>query len=290
MKLLAVFFSLLFFGQYSSANQYCRNDIQNRVFYVARGTEPTRVTNPKVIGMFVQVYDMMPEVLHPLFCSFRKFTIVEPYDASADSGMNFRAGLFKVDLDISHWQSWKEQLNYGVPNTDEFLVSEKLPIVTVSLKHSPVLFLYSIIIHELGHNLPRSIGFRSRWEARQELGKVIIPEYTEFCSYWCNGKATLKIEKSEDLYNRIYTKTDWLTLYSNSAEEDFADSFAYYVLIHFTAPDGDYQVKMPSGTQYSVRKLMESPLYERKMSLLKEAYAMLPRTPIVLSNARVHIQ
>ncbi len=274
MRFIAILSLIVSLGNVGWAATDCRDQIKDRITVI--NANSSQAVAPAIVNQFVEAYDLMPKEIHPFFCSFAQFTLIKQYVSSADSGMNFRLGLFEKNFDVSRWLTWKEQLSYGAANTDDFPVIAGLPSVEVTLQGKPVIFLYPLLVHEMAHNLSRSGDFQSRWDARHEKYASIVPEVQDFCFYWCAGQKLALVSQAEDLYSRMYTQTDWYNAYSRVSEEDFADSFAYYVLIQKGGEGSDYKTITPNGTAYSLRQLMGTPLYKEKMDLLAEAYATLP--------------
>lgn len=285
MKLLIVFLTFIVcFSPSANAFTSCRNEIKNRIRSTTFNLADKKIKDPRIIGMFEQGYDLMPEELHPLFCSVPEFYLVKNFDSSATAMMYFRSELFdKAQMTASDWLTWKEQLNYGMPNDNSFKTSPEYPRIEVSIDGSEISFLYIMLVHELAHNLPRTKEFSAKWKARHDKYSGVVTE--DFCFYWCHepDSVLLKASQSEELFHRLFSQTDWINVYSKSTEEDFADSFAFYVLIKKNGPRSDYVFTVPNGSKYSLRNLMSTLIFSDKMKLLEEAFKSLPKETIKLS-------
>ena len=165
-----------------------------------------------------------------------------------------------------------------MPNNDEFPISVEFPQVEYSDAGAQLPFLLHVIIHEIAHNIDQTDDFYYRWRVHHKLYQNSILEIYRLCFYECDAASDfLKPAETNNLYHRLYDTTDWMTLYSGSEGEDFADSFALFVLVKKISQRADYKIKLPNGAEYSVKALMNSEIYKEKIAMLEEILTTLPK-------------
>src|ERR1700722_15496783 len=127
MKIVLAFVSVLIgLSSGAIANGGCRSELAKRIRVEGR---PLTQAD---IDPFLQVYDLYPERMQKFMCGFKQFKIV-PMRYSAFSDMSIRSGLFEKQRSANHRASWKDQLNFGIPNDDNFNVSADLPLVHIQV-------------------------------------------------------------------------------------------------------------------------------------------------------------
>ncbi len=255
----------------------CREKIPSRVFALNQETgEYTPITDPAITNIFLEAYDLFPAPVQAMMCSFEKFGLYhDNAGASASSDMSFRRAPFDQALGAEQWMTWKDQLNFGTPNTNEFQNDPALAHVEVDARIKNVKFLYFLLVHEIGHNVERSWDFEKRWNALHELPENEFEGKSLLCSYWCEPGKSVPTQKTESVYGDLFSKTNFLSLYTTrNEEEDFADSFAFYVATQISGYS--YDIVLPNGTRHGVREKMGTPIFAEKLAMLKEIYGTLP--------------
>jgi hypothetical protein len=263
--------SMSFSALASPASDLCRDDLPNRI-YVKTPSGDQITSNPLYVQPFLKTYDLLPDKAQGFMCKFKKFVLIQT-EATAWSSMAFRIGVFDKQLTAVNWMSWKDQLNFGIPNTDDFTVSDQLPKFEMTQETQ---FIYWVLAHELGHNVPRTSEMSKLWNKSYDGDIGAIPEHNRLCFYWCNGN-TIAERDAEGIYNKIFNKSKFLSLYSTrNAEEYWAESFMYYVAFEHGTGIKE-SIKTPTGVVYSINDRFYSPAFSQERQVLKQAYDQLDK-------------
>lgn len=244
--------------------------------------EKFRVIDQKTIDVFLQTYDHYPAALQVLMCNMATFHVVtNMLRASATSNMEFRHGLFQRPLTLEQWMTWKDQLNFGVPNPeiDDFTYDPNLAHFEVSPSLRSQSFLYFLLAHEFGHHITMREDEHS-W-AQVHLSQGYQTEhFTRPCTYFCEPRFQIPASKMEQVYDELFYKTNSLSLYARkNSPEDLAETFAFYVA---TQIDGHtIELVFPNGKRYDIGEKMKSPAFAEKLKLVKFLYDSLPTAPTI---------
>jgi hypothetical protein len=265
----ALLLTLVTFSSLSHAAEGCRDQIPNRICLTTTD-DPSgpcaHTTDPKYIEPFLKSYDLYSPTAKKMFCAIEEIRLLAKLDATAYSNYIFRRGIFDQQLSLARWATWKDQLNFGAPNDDRFAITDKLPFVRTTID---VPAIYFILLHEMAHNIDTPLA--GKW---QQLSNASTNNYLNkdrICAYWCNPP----IPPSEAIatYKSLWTQSDYLSLYaSRNADEDFADSFAFFNMV--VVSGYDYAVADPANPQaiLSAKDKMQSPLFAAKLEILKQVY------------------
>lgn len=216
---------------------------------------------------FENLYDNLPVSLQKVFCSLNVIYIEKDLATTAYAGasldsdgnkdgafMGVNKSILDHDLNLKQLASWKEQLSFGGIQQD-YQITPSLPIIKTSSNTSINDMLFFITTHEFGHildfsnnlnnftscefkdnnyfcNEPKSDSWTElSWITNKTpLSKDEFKFRNKLCFYWCNGDHIQGSEISS-LYNSIYYNSSFLSIYASiSPWEDFADSFAYFLL------------------------------------------------------------
>jgi hypothetical protein len=263
-----LFLGLLSFHSAVAATD-CRDAISRRVLVEGQAT-----TSPQYFEAFQKAYDLFPAPLKSFMCTFGQFNLLSDMQSSANAAMKFRKGFWDQGLSQDRWATWKEQLSFGVPNDETYQNRDDLPRVQIRLSGQEPGFLYFMLAHELGHNINRDRNFLDRWRKTYHSPLNAVIQSKKFCRYWCGTKEALDPSEIPAIYGNLYGQSVLPTTYGAAdEEEDFADSFAIYVVL---LSGGSYEVLLPDGSVFSLRDLYNSPRFAENLALLKEAYALLP--------------
>jgi len=239
----------------NSQTGHCERDIPNRV-----QTETRSYVRP-----FQEVYRLYPKEVQKFFCQFPKFRIFK-LKTSANRRMNFREGLFAANIRSSEWATWKEQLNFGMPNDNRFRTSKTLPRIEMNFGETrEPSFLYFILLHELGHNVALNREQTMPW-SKESSGERI----PDLCSYWC-GAEVFPRDRIMDLYQSYFYRSNLSTLYGDIFwDEDFADTFALYVM---TVMSGfKYEIVLSDGKRLDLGKRLLLPRFQPKIDVLSALF------------------
>lgn len=218
--------------------------------------------------VFEQLFDHYPWSLQKLFCSVQRIFIEKVSFGTAyakgltDPNGNFNGAIIGIrqsvldeKLSLSAWASWKEQLSFGgVKNS--YQLTPGLPTVYTSTPNKQINdLLYFVISHELGH----VFDFAHKLNKVENCSVTKDPDEYPVCDFvpgswgaisWKNNQQPKDINdfplrKSLCFYDceRPMSKNDINTLYSDlwkttyistyaatNPYDDFADSFAYYLM------------------------------------------------------------
>ncbi len=218
--------------------------------------------------VFEQLFDHYPWALQKLFCSVQRIFIEKDFFGTAyatgltDPNGKFNGAIIGIrqsvldeKLSLSTWASWKEQLSFGgVKNS--YQLTPGLPNVYTSTPNKQINdFLYFVVSHELGHVLdfahklnkvencsvtkdpdeypvcdfaPESWGAIS-WKNNQQPKDINdFPLRKNLCFYSC--EKPMSKNDINTLYSDLWKTTYISTYAATNPYDDFADSFAYYLM------------------------------------------------------------
>lgn len=247
---------IAFNGVANASNENnCRLKISKSIY-----VKDKRTDKPKYVRPFLETFDLLPLKAQKFMCKFSYFNLVDT-EASAWANMEFRKGIFDAGIDSSHWNTWKDQLNFGVKNNNLFVLSNELPAFTTT---EGVSFLYWIILHEIGHNV---VSDSEQWSKFYDEDIKNFKESDRLCFYWCTE--TIPVAEAPLIYKEVFELTNFLSLYSTRNDiEYWAESFMYYVAIELTGLES--KITMPDGLTYKLRdRLLNSGFAKRRASIIK---------------------
>lgn len=277
------------------ADEDCKANVKNVVCLVnnadgtdALGRECAEGTN-KYIPIFEALHDRFPPKLQKMFCAVRKIyvekTLKSTAYASASGVIGIRQSLIDEKLDLAAWATWKEQLTFGGSLTS-YATKGDLPVFATSSEDNANNFLYNVIAHEFGHlfdfanDLNESDGFKMKagswgdisWQTfTKPKAEFDFPNRNKVCFYDC-GNHPLKKEAIPQIYKDLKEKSNFLNTYtSRNAYEDFADTFAFYVMFNHTT--ATYKIDTKQGLAYDVREDFKSDRLKKKVEYIKDFLA-----------------
>jgi hypothetical protein len=274
----------------------CRSAIEQIVCLVepSKGDEPdyNRACldgSKAYIKAFEDLHDELPGYLQKMFCHLTKIYIEKDFIGSAYAGLvregdqengpilggilGVRQSLLDHPYSLDEWAGWKEQLHFGT-SADTVQVAAGLPTVHSIVPGTQLGMLYFLVAHEFGHifDFTNALNAGGSWQALSwKTDNVPLDEFEfslrkELCFYFCDGKF-IPGERQDELYEAL-AKTNFISAYATRySAEDFADSFAYYVLM--TERNAVYQVVTASGLVYDpIERLRRNPLMASKKRYL----------------------
>lgn len=258
----------------------------------------------KYIDLIQNIYDLYPPVLQKMFCSIRSINIEEGLDSTAyayDLGksngviLGIRRSVLDKNLDLQTWASWKEQLSFGNINED-YMSSNTLPVLGVSVLSKVNDFLYYALAHEFAHFLdyandinqfvdcdieldscPTTSGSWSELSWTSDLDRTQEDTFDgikDFCFYSCEEKY-LDISNIPELYDSLYETTFISTYATTNPWDDFAESFAFYIMDKYL--DARIDINTNQGNNYQGMKKLHSKKFEAKYNFIE---SFLSRTDI----------
>jgi hypothetical protein len=224
------------------------------------------------IPKFQAVYDQLPYKLQMALCEYNRISI-EHWEGgpSAWSWFAFRAEPIEKNLSFDDWASWKDQLNFGSPNDNKYVLREDLPRVHSNLP-AEIRGLYFLILHEFGHALNVAGDGWKIWNDLEKLPQNNFPHKKDLCSYWCKSNL-IPYEHIPSIYRDLMEKSDYLSLYGagQGVEEDVPDTFAYWMM-NEQHPDTEYWLELPNGDHYEVMQKLRSDGFKTKRDIVKTWY------------------
>lgn len=230
------------------------------------------------LDLLNDVIEALPDSLAVTFCALDILQIVPDsavgYRNTANGGggylpdgsfhavMGIREAMFRETPSLGRWNTWREQLNFGVPNSIQYPTDASLLRVTANSVKNPALAtgkisgLLYVITHELGHIIDSKFHLSSaflqdsdtEWRYETSWDKLNwsedghpfvgneFPHRLDLCVYNCNlndGMAGHRPSLDPALASQMFAdvqRSDFISLYgSGSIAEDFAEWFAAYV-------------------------------------------------------------
>jgi len=293
----------------------CRRHIAQAICVVAPQKENESTLERKCLGaeekyipIFQIIHDNFKPVLQKMFCSLRKIYIEQEsfgtaYAQSLMSSdgksqgaiMGFRKSVLDKNMDLAHWFSWKEQLNFGGEKKPTALsINTKLPHMKIQLKDKNIFaMVYFIVVHEFGHFFDSSnevnqfdwescldqdddcTSKKDSWSNISWLSNTTTYSFASFplreslCYYSCD-KDFIKIDSADELYSNL-EKTAFTTTYAaTNPWDDFAEAFAFYVTDHDVGMSFD--VKLPTGKIFDWGKKLFDPVFYKKLKYLDDFF------------------
>ena len=258
----------------STRAEDCRETLPRQIHW--EGVQDP-IGDPGIAGLFVEAYDLYPRPLQDFMCEVSSFELYKANSGvSASSDMRFRSGPFEGRVTLDRWATWKDQLNFNVPNDNSFQNRADAARVEVDGRLRNTTFLYFLLAHELAHNVRRTEEQLDSWRYLYSAPEHWFSFGNAVCAYWCNGNNGIGVDRTEEVYEELFNRSSLLSLYSaRNGEEAFADSFAFYVMTQVSGYT--YNVVLPSGTRYEVGAKMRTPMYAERLGVLESVYRGLTR-------------
>lgn len=294
----------------------CRAHIEKAVCVVGPSDENENVLQRKCLGgeekyvlIFQNIYDNFNPVLKKMFCSLRKIYIEEEFFATAYAqeliGENNKSegaimGLRKTILDkgmnLSHWASWKDQLNFGGEKLpDSPIINTGLPHYAVEFKDKSINDLvYFVVVHEFGHFLDYANGVNQfawdqcaddakechsrentwsslSWKSNKEPHPTdSFPLQKKLCFYGCKDQFIYS-NQFQDLFSSL-VKTSFISNYAaTNPWDDFAETVAYYVTdkeVGFS-----FDLNIPNGESIDMAQRLYDPVLAKKLRYLDDFFS-----------------
>lgn len=260
----------------------------------------------KYTDLLQQLYDGSPQILQRMFCSLRRINIEKTSLPTALARTLWikdqQTGKLRTDgsilhlsqkpldsnLNLAQWASWKEQLSFG-GSKDFFDLNPELPLVKTSSPSKINDFLFFLIAHEFAHffDAANQVNAQELCDKKQKnqcpfkkeswgalswqnmnTVKTIddFPKRRDLCFYWCKNNYLPKTAILP-LYKNLEDSRFISTYAATNASEEFADSFAYFIMHEYL--NSDFSFMLPQGQKYNVMTKLESPVFAPKLHYLK---------------------
>jgi|GEM_PF-4482825 len=289
-----------------SANLFaksCRETIPSLICEVAAPIkEPDRykdnrtclpLDTSKYQKLILQAFSAYPKFVQDQFCSLKKIYIEQEFFGPAwstpvdeNNPSEILIGLRKKDLDaqvdLQDYGSWFEQQSFG--GLQDFKVQPDLPIIMIAPKTiASKPFLLFTFLHELGHSFDyqkhynRSKDdpkFAGSWTSLQwsDINQIQhqfdFKERKSICLNNCNGTYLAPL-KASLLYRDLFSHGFVSQLSATNAMEDFADSFAYYVMSNYM---GAQFVVVANKQNFPVSDFINGRAFKKKLIYLQEQF------------------
>ncbi len=239
----------------------------------------------RYVAAVESAFDVLPPFAQAQFCSVKRIYIESDFfgpawsaPASDDNAAEILIGLRKADLDrglgLEATLTAFEQQSFGDAGAKSLRVVVK-PDAKAALPG-----LVWTLLHELGHtfdyrrtfNRPKSdVKFAASWTALSwdDLSAVSatsdFKERRTICLNRCSG-AFIAPAGADALYAGLMAHGFVSQLAATNAMDDFADSFAYWVMSKYLGVE--LSVVSGTGKDYSSRQLMSAPVWKAKLDYL----------------------
>ncbi len=230
------------------------------------------------VPALMAIYDETPEFMRPSLCSLDRIFISDGIASTAFASsvtdsmgrriggyVGMRRGTFLQQPSAHALVSWKEQLAFG--GSTDFLANDpKLVQLSYNLKLTNLKQdgLFYVLMHELGHLIDfnnavnSTSGAVTEWSRLSWDGGTDVPLHQasffkrdDFCFYNCQNY--LNVSDAKEIYTSLQ-KSAFITTYSSmNPWEDFAEFWAWHLMIEFKNPDfeitvpGEVTLKMNEG-------------------------------------------
>jgi hypothetical protein len=225
-------------------------------------------------ALIAQALAAYPAPVQKQFCAFKKVYLEESFMGSAWSTpideknpKELLLGLRKSDLDsgatLQTYVSWFQQQSFG--GRKDFTENPQLPKVRVTpAKIADLPAVAYTLLHELGHSFDYQRDEQKSWKALFKDFK----DKKSICLNRCKDRF-LDPTKSDAFYESLHENGFLTQLAALNSMEDFAESFALYVLTEQLGADF---VLETSTEKFSTRELIHAPEFAPKLSYLKSRF------------------
>ena len=285
----------------TETNTECLTKIEQSVCYLKK-KQPQFISNhtclekdlKKEVKILKKAYMSYPSFLKKEMCSLKKIFIFEELNTTAFSYPDFeeetggflglKLDAFKTDLTISKFVTLKDNLNFK--NQEENTHSFQF----VSENKDDHQALFYILIHELGHLMDFSYGVTSQdwmynsttsWsELSWKYWGSALPAQSfknikKLCFYNCKEENKIESDELEEMYRGLMN-SNFISFYSTvNPKEDFAESFAYYILIK----ELDFKIDLIgfNGIAFDLSQKIFSSSYNEKYLFMEDFIKMLKK-------------
>jgi hypothetical protein len=229
----------------------------------------------------------LPAELRSEFCSVYRVFISDNIASTAFAGairsergeikgtyIGLRKSTFLKQPTSQEIITWKEQLAFG--GSERFLSNNPALVqidyrITTSVLKTDGLFY--VLVHELGHLIDAKLRINTAtdwpslsWTPWDEpLDETTFAYRDDFCFYGC--AKPIPVHRAPEVYNSL-TKSGFITTYSAmSPTEDFAEFFAWYVMIRFKSPI--YRIQIPGQPDIDMNPTFtQNALYAAKLKFI----------------------
>ncbi|RYZ85385.1 MAG: hypothetical protein EOP04_16105 [Proteobacteria bacterium] len=254
------------------------------------------------VKQITRAFNSYPKFVQRLGCSLKRIYIEQNFFGPAWSSpvdenlpTEILIGLRKKDLDegadFQIFSTWFEQQTFG--GSGRFVPPSEFPLVTIRpRKWAKEPSLIFTLLHELAHaldylrgyNLPKEHAeYLTSWThiAWTDLDKVReefdFPYRKSICLNGCSGDF-IEPRQAHVVYREMAMAGFISQLSTTNAREDFADTFAYYVLDRFMQVNVSVRA---NGFDYSINKTLASPKFRVKIAFIDHVIAGLNKKSIL---------
>lgn len=248
----------------------CREKLAQQVCLYDPKRDCVPDTEARYYPKFQAAYDLLPAKLQAGLCTLKRIQVKGWMGgASAYMWFSFRASVLDQNFNLDTWATWKDQLNFGLPNDNRFTLRPDLPSVRTNLSNETPA-LYFVLLHELGHHLTFTTAGFDVWDEIDKRPENRFPHFWDICGYGC-VKYNIPPSDIPALY-RDLDRSYFISLYSaGSHYEDPPDTFAYWMM-NEQYPDLEYWLELPNGDRYDVMKKLRSPRMKGKRDVIAKWY------------------
>jgi hypothetical protein len=286
----------------------CRSELKEKICLVQASEVPGEDRECEnggegYLDIFEKLYDAYPPLLKNVFCSLDIIYIEKGFDGTAYAGSNpeatkvilgIRQSVLDEKMSLARWATWKEQLSFGGSPLD-YSVRDDLPVVSSKPDFEINDFLYFLVAHEFGHILDFSLKLNDTLDCPEGSDANPDPEclmkpgswgaiswennkrpkpQNDFlnreglCFYWC-GNNPLYLLTVQPIYEALYHRTDFISLYSTTQPwDDFADSLAYVLTSENLG--STYVIDSCQGSALDMVAKLKSPLFKKKYEFIQK--------------------
>lgn len=248
---------------------------------------PCDANSADYLPVAMEIYDEMPALTRPLFCSLEKLFLsdnlwsiafasaIRKGDRMIGALVGARKSTFTGDVKASALLTWKEQLIYG--GSEEFLHNDPASVQLnygMRLEHMKSDGLFYAMMHEMGHLVDFQNNANKEWEPLSWVTFSAARRDSEYkgqrkvCYYQCGAR--MDLAEAYPLYLSM-RESAFITAYSGvNAYEDFAEFWTWNILRQFK--QSDYRIEVPGQPVIDMNPVFENPKVQRKMQLIREVW------------------
>lgn len=241
--------------------------------------------NSRYVKALADITDLLNPETQKAFCALAVIYIEQDIESIAYAGMTenrrpimgIKKEMLESEVPASVVFSWKEQKAFGIQKP-LFQVDPLAPALNMTLTGPHVVLRY-VITHEMGHvmdfaNDADADWSKISWSFDQPKDLNRFPLWNQLCFYNCGHNDHIPLAQMNAFYDQLYNSSFVTTYSAVNSSEDFAESFAFYLLSQ--DPAFKFYIETPQITYMAHIKWLE---LDKKRGWLERFFEDNPKYP-----------